>query len=144
MAYLIEDCSSCGKKISMSIAQTFWKGRVDTHASYFCKECSNLTEIDWINEEPEGRILEALRKQDGLWTLQIRSQDKDRILIMKTLKDELNLGMDKIKEIIKNFDNLKLDGTKAEMEKMAYAFSKAGITAYIERIQWWIIFSNGV
>lgn len=117
MAYLIEDCSSCGKKVSMSIAQTFWKGRVDTHASYFCKECGNLTEIDWINEEPEDKILEALRKQDGLWTLQIRSQEKDRIVIMKTLKDELNLGMDKIKEIIKNFDNLKLDGTKAEMEK---------------------------
>lgn len=67
--------------------------------------------------------------------MQIRSQDKDRILIMKTLKDELNLGMDKIKEIIKNFDNLKLDGTKDEIEKMAYAFYKAGITAYIERIQ---------
>lgn len=135
MAYLIENCSSCGRKVSMSIAQTFWKGKVDTHASYFCNDCGNLTEVDWINEEPEGRVLEALRKQDGLWTLQIRSQDKDRILIMKTLKNELKLGMDKIKELIKNFDNLKLVGTKAEMEKMAYAFSNAGITAYIERIQ---------
>lgn len=37
MAYLIEDCSNCGKKVSMSIAQTFWKGKVDTHASYFVK-----------------------------------------------------------------------------------------------------------
>ena len=135
LAYIIDTCSSCGKKVSMCVSQTFWKGRVDTHASYFCNECGNLTEIDWINEKPEDRIIEAIIEQDGTWSLEIKSKDKDRVLIMKTLKKELNLGIDKIKDILKNFDNLKLYGIRAEMEKMAYAFSKADITAYIERIK---------
>lgn len=135
MAYIIEVCSSCGREVSMSISQTFWKGRVDTHASYFCGECGNLTEIDWINEKPDDKVIEAIIQQDGVWSLEIRSKDKDRVMIMKTLKDELNLGMDKIKDILRNFDNLMLNGTRAEMERMAYAFSKAGVTTNIERIQ---------
>jgi hypothetical protein len=135
LAYIIENCSSCGNQVNMSIAQTFWKGRVDTHASYFCSKCGNLTEIDWISDEPEQQIKEVILAHDGFWSLEIKNQDNNRVLIIRTLKAELKLGMDKIKNILQNFDNLKLKGTRAEMEKMAYVFSKCGVTTYIERIQ---------
>lgn len=134
MAIMIIPCPKCGKQIEMHVGQSFINLRVNTYASYHCKHCGECIEMDWFGEKPNQEIVDAILEQDGTWEISIVESQSDKVSIMKVLRDELNMKISELKNMIKDIGKFKYQGTDAEVAKFEYAFKKVGIKTSIVRL----------
>jgi hypothetical protein len=108
-------CPDCGEKIEVGFGDRYFgghdSGSIRSSESFRCENCGCAVEGDDYRLTGKLRIMHL--QQEGVWGVQI-SNLKDRILVLKTMRDLFNLTMSETRSLLANNNNIFTVGTKAE------------------------------
>lgn len=121
----------CGSDVDIWFGDRYY-GRIMTTLSSRCENCGACIEGD------DGRLTGNLRamhlQQEGTWAVQLTNL-KDRIWVLKIMRELLGLSISDSKNIIKSNSNIFTIGTKAEAFYVQDMLKSYGVTAEIVRYQ---------
>jgi DNA-directed RNA polymerase subunit RPC12/RpoP len=104
-------CADCGGEVEVGFGDRY-HGRLIWSASHHCQQCGMRMEEDGWGKLPD--YLYAIEiEQCGTWAVKL-SSPKDRVFLLKAMREILDLSMSEVRAIIK--DNLEIFsiGTQAE------------------------------
>jgi ribosomal protein L7/L12 len=125
-------CYDCQKPIDVEVSQTVINLCLRWSTSYTCSFCGAMVESDDIGFPPD-EIRQSILSEQGEWHLAIEKLEANKVVVMKTLRQTLNLSIIEVKQLLKNCSSSSIQGTQAEMQWLKEHLASEGIQAIIIR-----------
>ena len=121
-----DTCDNCQCEIDMTVAQTVINRNLKWYKSYSCPFCGSASELDGDGFPPNA-IRKIFLDNEGEWSISFGEQDIYKVAIMKILRQNLDLSISQVNQMLKQFPNSFISGTKTEMAWIKDIFESADI-----------------
>jgi large subunit ribosomal protein L7/L12 len=105
--------------------------RLTWYKSYSCPYCGSQIEEDGNDTTPD-EIQKAILEQEGTWVLDIEETGERAILVVKILREALNLSLHDAIKIKKNMPGKAIEGTKTEMNRLKQILERQGFKSILK------------
>ena len=130
MPSLERTCPNCGHTVLWNFGETVLGERLIWHASSHCDNCGYHLEEDDRGPLPDDLRVIVLTEQ-GEWTLRIEDASGSRMLIIKSLREALDLSLLAVAQLKERIPGAVLSGTRAEMQRLRALLARQGISAAV-------------
>jgi len=121
-----DTCDDCKCEIDMTVAQTVINRNLKWYKSYSCPFCGSALELDG-DSFPPNEIRKIFLDNEGEWSISFGEQDIYKVAIMKILRQNIDISISQVNQMLKQFPNSLISGTKTEMAWIKSIFESAGI-----------------
>ena len=130
MVYISKLCDACKNLTNMEVQESTTTGELTWYFTYKCRSCGSVVEGDDVGHLPE-ELRKLVMAEEGEWILRIDEVPKEKIKLMKILRQLLDLDLNSISGLLKTIPGNVKSGTWAEMEVIRKKLSQEGFHATI-------------
>lgn len=121
-----DTCDNCKREIDITVAQTVINKNLRWYKSYSCPFCGSASELDGDGFPPD-ELRKVFLDNEGEWSISFKDKDISKAAIMKILRQNLDLPLSQVNQMMKQLPTCFISGTKTEMAWMKGIFEAAEI-----------------
>lgn len=130
MVKIKDNCENCNQLIKINIYQTVIGNNLRWSISSICHFCNTAIESDGV-----GFLSEDIRKiiliEEGEYQLLIKQAELNKVKVLKVLRDAFDIRIREALNIMKNFPEVIVNGTRMEMMYLQKLLEAEGIEGNI-------------